>query len=219
MKEIHRSLSVAVDVLIFTIEDEQMKIMLFQRTKEPFSGVYSLPGVAVREDETLDSAAERAIYERTGLRGIFAEQLYTFGEISRDPRSRTISVAYYAVTNINNIAKEDIGDGAGLFPADDVISGKIPIAFDHRDMVKMGVDRVRSKTGYTDIAFEFVPERFTLPELQRIYEIILCEKLYKANFRKMIAPKVEYTGDMLSGAAHRPSRIYRKADKAERSVE
>ena len=207
----HQKISVAVDVLIFTIEDDTLKIVLTERGAEPFKGMYALPGVSVREDETPGDAAERSVRERTGLEGIYLEQLYTFGELDRDPRSRTISVAYYALTDRDSLTRGYMKKGSGLYAAEDVISGKIPLAFDHRDMVICGRQRLAGKVGYTDIAFEFVPQEFTLPKLQRVYEILLGEKLYKANFRKMIAPKVEETGEMLTGAAHRPSKLYRKA--------
>ncbi len=207
----HQKISVAVDVLIFTIEDDMLKIVLTEREAEPYKGMYALPGVSVRETETPEEAAERSVRERTGLEGIYLEQLYTFGGLDRDPRSRTISIAYYALTDTDSLTRAAMKQSSGLYPADDVTSGKLPLAFDHRDMVICGRQRLSGKVSYTDIAFEFVPQEFTLPQLQRVYEILLGEKLYKANFRKMIAPKVEETGNMLTGAAHRPSKLYRKA--------
>ena len=208
--DIHRKISVAVDVLLFTVENDSLCIVLAKRDKEPFDGMFALPGVALREDETPGQAAERSLTERTGLSGIFLEQLYTFGSVDRDPRSRTVSIAYYALTNKERIILPEMNGSAGLFPVSDVLSGNIPLAFDHGEMIRCGAERLKGKVNYSDIAFEFVPAEFTLPQLQRVYEIILGEKLYKANFRKMIAPKVEETGSMLTGAAHRPSRLYRK---------
>ena len=210
MSYTHTKLSVAVDVLIFTIEEDRLKIVLSERNQDPFSGKYTLPGVSVRDDETLEEAAERSIRERTGLDGIFIEQLYTFGAIDRDPRSRTISVAYFALTDRQSLDLEGAGSIAALYIVDDVLSGKLPLAFDHLQMIEQGAQRLGGKVMYSDIAFEFVPDEFTLPQLQRVYEILLRKPLYKANFRKMIAPKVEETGNMLTGAAHRPSKLYRK---------
>ena len=204
----YHQLSAAVDVLLFTITEGSLKLVLARRRQEPFRDMYALPGVSLGEHETPEEAAARAVAERTGLRGIFLEQLYTFGAIDRDPRSRTISIAYYALTNAEQLASQNMSEGAGLFSVDEILSGKLPLAFDHYDIVKCGRERLRGKVNYSDIAFEFVPEQFTLPQLQRVYEIILGEPLYKANFRKMIAPKVEETGEMLTGAAHRPSKLY-----------
>ncbi|MBQ5310697.1 MAG: NUDIX hydrolase [Oscillospiraceae bacterium] len=208
--QIHSQISVAVDVLIFTIAGDTLKIVLTQRETEPFLGMYALPGGALREEETPDAAAERAVAQRTGLTGIYLEQLYTFGEIDRDPRSRTISVAYYALTDPDSLASLPLNEHSGLFSVDEIISGTMPVGFDHKEQIRFGQERLRGKVMYSDIAFEFVPDEFTLPQLQRVYEILLGEKLYKANFRKMIAPRVEDTGNMLTGAAHRPSRMYRK---------
>ena len=208
--EMHRKISVAVDVLLFTVENDALSVVLAKREMEPFAGMFALPGVALREEETPGEAAERSVRERTGVSGIFLEQLYTFGDVDRDPRSRTVSIAYYALTNKERLNLSELNGSAGLFPVSDVLSGNIPIAFDHGEMIRCGAERLKGKVNYSDIAFEFVPAEFTLPQLQRIYEIILGEKLYKANFRKMIAPKVEETGEMLTGQAHRPSRLYRK---------
>ena len=98
---------------------------------------------------------------------------------------------------------------AGAVPVEEPVRA-MPVGFDHKEQIRFGQERLRGKVMYSDIAFEFVPDEFTLPQLQRVYEILLGEKLYKANFRKMIAPRVEDTGNMLTGAAHRPSRMYRK---------
>ena len=206
----HQKISVAVDVLLFTIEDDTLKILLVKRAEKPFKGVYALPGVALRESETPEEAAERSVRERTGLKGIFFEQLYTFGAIDRDPRNRTVSVAYYALTNPEKLISVHAADVVSLVPVDEVLTGDLELAFDHRDMIEYGRKRLKGKVSYSGIAFEFVPGEFTLPQLQRVYEILLGENLYKANFRKMIAPLVEETGNMLTGQAHRPSRLYRR---------
>ena len=206
----HQKISVAVDVLLFTIEDDELKIVLVKRTEKPFKGSYALPGVALRESETLKEAAERSVRERTGLKNIFLEQLYTFGELERDPRSRTVSVTYYALTDPGKLNSAVSDDDVSLISVDEILRGDPELAFDHRDIIKYGRKRLGGKVNYSDIAFEFVPEEFTLPQLQRVYEILLGENLYKANFRKMISPLVEETGNMLTGMAHRPSKLYRR---------
>lgn len=206
----HQKISVAVDVLLFTIEDDKLKIVLVKRKEKPFKGSFALPGVALRESETLKEAAERSVRERTGLKNIFLEQLYTFGELERDPRSRTVSVTYYALTDPGKLDASGADDGVSLISVDEILKGDPELAFDHREIIEYGRNRLGGKVNYSDIAFEFVPEEFTLPQLQRVYEILLGENLYKANFRKMIAPLVEETGNMLTGMAHRPSKLYRR---------
>lgn len=206
----HQKISVAVDVLLFTIEDDKLKIVLVKRKEKPFKGSFALPGVALRESETLKEAAERSVRERTGLKNIFLEQLYTFGELERDPRSRTVSVTYYALTDPGKLDASGADDGVSLISVDEILKGDPELAFDHREIIEYGRNRLGGKVNYSDIAFEFVPEEFTLPQLQRVYEILLGESLYKANFRKMISPLVEETGNMLTGMAHRPSKLYRR---------
>ena len=206
----HQKISVAVDVLLFTIEDDKLKIVLVKRKEKPFKGSFALPGVALRESETLKEAAERSVSERTGLKNIFLEQLYTFGELERDPRSRTVSVTYYALTDPGKLDASGADDGVSLISVDEILKGDPELAFDHREIIEYGRNRLGGKVNYSDIAFEFVPEEFTLPQLQRVYEILLGENLYKANFRKMISPLVEETGNMLTGMAHRPSKLYRR---------
>ncbi len=206
----HQKISVAVDVLLFTIEDDKLKIVLVKRKEKPFKGSFALPGVALRESETLKEAAERSVRERTGLKNIFLEQLYTFGELERDPRSRTVSVTYYALTDPGKLDASGADDGVSLISVDEILKGDPELAFDHREIIEYGRNRLGGKVNYSDIAFEFVPKEFTLPQLQRVYEILLGENLYKANFRKMIAPLVEETGNMLTGMAHRPSKLYRR---------
>ncbi len=204
-------MSVTVDVLLCTIEDDTLKLLLIRRGEEPFAGVPALPGVFVRPDETPEAAAERAIYEETGLSGIYLEQLYTFGAVDRDPRMRIISIAYMAL-----VPRENLTFSAGartrdawLEDADALLREDAPLAFDHREIIRIARTRLAGKVEYTDVAFHLAGETFTLPDLQRIFEILLGEKLYKANFRKKMADRIEETGEMVSGGAHRPSKLYR----------
>ena len=199
--------SVTVDLVLFTVYDDALAVLLTHRNDHPFQGMLSLPGVFVRMDETLDEAAARALRQKAGLEGIYFEQLYTWGALDRDPRMRVISVSYCALVPWESI-RLPVGD-AKFYPAGEVLETQ-PLAFDHAQMVRYGMERIRGKVSYTDIAFSLVGEEFTLPELQRVYEIILGQKLYKANFRKKIADKIIETDKMTSGGRHRPSRIYRK---------
>ena len=203
--------AVAVDLLVFTIDDDRLKVLTVRRQYEPFAGMRALPGVFIRPDESLDEAARRGLREETGLEGIYFEQLYTWGAPDRDPRRRVLSVSYMALVDIAQLRGAAAGlrttetrlwDVQELLAADD-------IAFDHKTIIAYGRERLANKVEYTTIAFSLVPEEFTLPQLQRVYEILLGKPLYKANFRKKLAPLVEETDRSTSGDAHRPSKFYR----------
>lgn len=205
------AVSVAVDILIFTIDEETLKVLMVRRQYPPYEGHRALPGVLIRPDETLDQAAARSIREETGLEGIYLEQLYTWGDVDRDPRRRVLSVSYMALVPKEALAGFMAGQrttGAALESVDAVLAAQ-DIAFDHQRIIACARDRLAGKVEYTPIAFHLVPEEFTLPQLQRVYEILLGKPLYKANFRKKIAPMVEETDRSTSGDAHRPSRFYR----------
>lgn len=203
--------SVAVDLLVFTIEEDRLKILTIRRQYPPFEGQRALPGVFVRDDETLDQAAQRGLREETGLEDIYFEQLYTWGAPDRDPRRRVISVSYLALVDAQRLRGFGPGlrtTGAELADVQELLTAE-DLAFDHRQIIACGRERLAGKVEYTPIAFSLVPEEFTLPQLQRVYEILLGKPLYKANFRKKIAPLVEETDRSTSGDAHRPSKFYR----------
>lgn len=203
--------SVAVDLLVFTIEEDRLKILTIRRQYPPFEGQRALPGVFVKADETLDQAAQRGLREETGLEDIYFEQLYTWGAPDRDPRRRVISVSYLALVDAQRLRGFGPGlrtTGAALSDVQALLEAE-DLAFDHRQIIACGRERLAGKVEYTPIAFSLVPEEFTLPQLQRVYEILLGKPLYKANFRKKIAPLVEETDRSTSGDAHRPSKFYR----------
>ncbi|MBR4758728.1 MAG: NUDIX hydrolase [Lachnospiraceae bacterium] len=207
-------ISVAVDLLVFTVEQERLKVLLIERAEEPFAGMLALPGVAVRSDEALDDAAARGILEETGLEDIYFEQLYSFGKVDRDPRNRVVSVAYMAL-----VPQKDLHFHAGqrtsaaeLVDVGQLLDSDTGLAFDHKDIISLGRERLKGKVEYTTIAFHLVDEEFTLPQLQRVYEILLGKSLYKANFRKKVMPLIEETEHSTSGDAHRPSKLYRLAE-------
>lgn len=203
--------SVAVDLLVFTIEDDRLKIVLVEREEYPYKNKLSLPGVFVGINETLDAATARGIAEETGIQDIYFEQLYTWGDVDRDPRMRIISVSYLALVDSRkiNLSAGKRTVSAGLYDVDELLASDTELAFDHKKMIEYGRERIRNKVEYSTIAFEFLPEEFTLPELQRVYEILLDKGLYKAGFRRKIMPMIEETDRMTSGDAHRPSKYYR----------
>lgn len=202
--------SVAVDLLVFTVEDGKLKIVTVRRQEYPFKGELALPGVFVGMTESVDDAAKRGIKEEAGLEDIYFEQLYAFGEIDRDPRMRVISIAYIALVPIEKIHLRTglRSEKTELTDVDALLSSGEEVAFDHRQIIESGRERIRSKTESTSLPFNLMPEEFTLPELQKVYEILLGKKLYKANFRKKIAEMIVETDHMTSGDAHRPSRYY-----------
>jgi 8-oxo-dGTP diphosphatase len=202
--------SVAVDLLIFTIMDNELKIIMVSRPEYPYKGYLALPGVFVGIDEDLDSAAKRGLEQKAGLKDVYLEQLYTWGQVDRDPRMRIISVSYYALMSAKKITiPNDSNFSPQFYSVNEILDTNIQIAFDHRKIIEYGRERIHNKTEYTDIAFELMPEEFTLPQLQRVYEILLCKKLYKANFRKKISGKVIETGNMTTGNAYRPSKYFK----------
>lgn len=207
----YKKMSVAVDLLVFTIEEDRLKLLMIEREEEPFAGKLALPGVFVGIDETLDAAAKRGIREETGLKDIYFEQLYTFGDVKRDPRMRIISVSYMALVPLEKLsfkAGKRTKD-AYLVDVEELLASDRAVAFDHKKIISYARWRLANKVEYTLIAFHLVPEGFTLPNLQKVYEILLGKPLYKANFRKKISEFIEETEFQTSGDAHRPSRIYR----------
>ena len=207
----YKKMSVAVDLLVFTIEEDRLKLLMIEREEEPFAGKLALPGVFVGIDETLDAAAKRGIREETGLKDIYFEQLYTFGDVKRDPRMRIISVSYMALVPLEKLsfkAGKRTKD-AYLVDVEELLASDRTVAFDHKKIIRYARWRLANKVEYTLIAFHLVPEGFTLPNLQKVYEILLGKPLYKANFRKKISEFIEETEFQTSGDAHRPSRIYR----------
>ncbi len=207
----YRKPSVAVDLLVFTIEDNKLKIVLIERGEHPYKNMLSLPGVFVGVNETLEKAIMRGIAEETGLQEMYFEQLYTWGEVERDPRMRIISVSYLSLAPYDSInlmaGKRTVS--AALYDVNELLNSDIQLAFDHKKIIEYGRERIKNKVDYTKIAFEFLPEEFTLPQLQKVYEILLDKTLYKTGFRRKVAPMIEETHRMTSGDAHRPSKYYR----------
>lgn len=179
------ALRVTVDVVIFTVRGTELQVLLIKRGVPPFEGHYAIPGGFVHEDESLEEAALRELYEETGVRNLFLEQLYTFGEPKRDPRGRVVTVAYYALIASDKLS---LTAGADAAEAGWFSMGALPgLAFDHDRILHCAVERLRNKLEYTTVGFQLLPEKFTLGELQAVYEAILEKQLDKRNFRRKIA--------------------------------
>jgi 8-oxo-dGTP diphosphatase len=207
----HPRPAVTVDCVVFGFDDDggDLKVLLIQRDAEPFEGKWALPGGFVRLDETLDEAAARELKEETGLSGFFLEQLYTFGAIDRDPRERVISVAYYALVALVGRELKATTDArsAAWFSIADVPS----LAFDHEEILDAAVRRLKGKVRYQPIGFELLPPKFTLSQLQHLYETILERPLDKRNFRKKILSMglLVELDEIQQDVAHRAARLYR----------
>lgn len=202
--------ALTVDCVIFGLdESSKLKVLLIQRAKEPFRHCWALPGGFVDMDENLESSALRELEEETGVTNVFIEQLYTFGEPGRDPRGRTVSVAYYALVNLAEHPVKAASDAqaARWFEIDQLSD----LAFDHQQILQIAINRLRAKVRYQPIGFELLPEQFTLSQLQKLYETILGvkEKLNKRNFRTRILKMgvLKEVGKQ-EGVAHRPAVLY-----------
>ncbi len=264
--------SVTVDMLVFTVMNElkksyrrlpekALKILMVKRGNHPCIGCWALPGGFVNMDEGLDQAALRELKEETNIEDIYMEQLYTWGDVGRDPRTRVIGCSYMSLADSGKLdirAGDDAEEAAwfkvnacvveqkktasekgysvqdlvklvlqnenteltAIVRVNKVFDGKAvrverelvesgSIAFDHAKIIEYAVERLRNKIEYTDIAFNLMPERFTLTELQQVYEVILGKELLKANFRRKIADMVLETGEYTRDAGHRPSKLFR----------
>jgi 8-oxo-dGTP diphosphatase len=176
--------ALTVDCVVFGFDEGELKVLLIERGQEPFKGRWALPGGFVQVDETLDEAARRELAEETGLKDVFLEQLYTFGNVDRDPRERVVSVAYYALVKLASHETKAATDAADAkwFP----ISKTPKLAFDYGDILAAALARLKGKARYQPIGFELLPPKFTLSQLQHLYEALLETLLDKRNFRKKV---------------------------------
>jgi len=199
--------SVTVDIVIFTIQDNQLKVLLIKRGIEPFRNYWAIPGGFVKIDESLEAAAKRELNEETGVNNVYLEQLYSFGNPDRDPRGRVITIAYMALINSGNInlkAATDVSD-AQWFSVK-----KIPsLAFDHKEILEYSLKRLRWKFEYTTAAFSMLPKKFTISQIQSIYEIVFERKFDKRNFaKKVLSLGILKTEGIKRDVSNRPPTIY-----------
>jgi 8-oxo-dGTP diphosphatase len=264
--------SVTVDMLVFTVTDEEkqsyrklpqktLKLMMIKRGEHPHIGKWALPGGFVKINESLDEAALRELKEETNIDNIYMEQLYTWGDVNRDSRTRVISTSYMSLIDSSylDIKANDDADDALWFTVESnlyqnqktvtekgyilsqtyklklinneniltatvmaikTVEGNLTkiekriiesngIAFDHAKIIHYGIERLRNKIEFTDIAFNLMPEIFTLTELQQVYEVILDKEILKANFRRKISNMVIETNEYKKNAGHRPSKFFK----------
>ncbi len=207
--------SVTVDVVIFSLslDDDDLRVLLMKRQQWPHAGQWALPGGFVQLGESLDQSAARQLQTKAGIDSVYLEQLYTFGDVNRDPRTRVLTIAYFALVPMSAVQIRDDEDShTAWFSIFDLPA----LAFDHRAIIDYAYTRLRYKLEYTTVGFDLLPDQFTLTELQRAYQIILREKLDKRNFRRKIlqANILEETGDMFREGEGRPAKLYRYLDDA-----
>ena len=200
---------VAVDVAIFTVLGGELKVLLVKVKKRPYTGMWALPGGIIRSDESLEMAAYRELAEKTGLKNVYLEQLYTFGDVERDKTRRAISTMYFALVNAAGLRLRTTEKYAGIewFP----VKNLARLAYDHAGVIRYAVKRLRWKLEYSNVAWSLLPKTFTLTEFQTVYEAILGRRLDKRNFRKKILSLklLVPTGKMKRWGAHRPAELYR----------
>lgn len=222
--------SVAVDVVLVTAVEGELATLVITRTEHPFKGFQALPGGFLREGEGLDEAAARQLQTKTGLSGVYLEQLYTFGDVGRDPRTRVVTVAYYALVDASRFRKATAGKDAitatvrvpwegetgGPVELVDATGRPLRLGFDHDDVIGMAIKRLRGKLDYAPIGFQLLGDTFTLLELQRVHETVLGRPVNKDSFRRrmLASGQLDATGRSQRGVDHRPAELYRFARRS-----
>jgi 8-oxo-dGTP diphosphatase len=201
----------SIDCVIFGFEAGELKVLLIERNEDPFKDWWALPGNLVENDEGIESAATRILYELTGLRELHMEQFHTFGEVNRHPLGRVITVAYYALIRVTG--KKEVkpitqyAKKAFWHPINDLPK----LAFDHSEIFDTSIQKLRRRLSYKPIAFELLPEKFTLTQLQLVYEAILNKKLDKRNFRKKMLSYgfLKELDEKQKGVSYRAAKLYK----------
>ena len=209
VKKTYAHAVIATDVVIFTVEHGVLKVLLIAMKKHPYEKHWALPGGLARGEEGLEDTANRHLFDKTGVRDVYLEQLATFGDPKRDPFGRVVSVAYMALLPSPVLRLKTTKEYAGVawFPI-----AKVPsLAYDHKKILQFACERLAGKLSYTNIAYGLLPKEFTLSELQSTYEIVLGHRLDKRNFRKklLVLDLVESTKKYRRKGAHRPAELYR----------
>lgn len=206
--------SITADIIIFTMRYEKLNVLLVRRGQHPFKGCWAIPGGFVGIDESCEQAAYRELQEETGIHDVYLEQLYTFSDPSRDPRMRVISTAYIALVSASKI-KLHAGDDAmeaAWFEVNTLLADleeQDLLAFDHEDILRLALQRLRGKLYYSNVAFQLVNDTFTFKELQNVYEQILNKTVYSSNLKRDLKNSIIATGQM-TRTKGRPAELYRE---------
>jgi len=201
--------ALTTDCVVFGLDQDDLKILLIQRALPPFKNEWALPGGFIRVGEDVDTCARRELEEETGLKNIYLEQLATIGTPDRDPREHVVTVAYFALVNLIEHPPTAATDArnAAWFSFDDLPD----LAFDHKKILELAKERLRGKVRYQPVGFELLPKKFTLTQLQHLYELILEQPLDKRNFRKKVLKLgiLAETNEVEKDVARRAARLYR----------
>ena len=218
--------SLAVDIVALTVEAGELRVALYRRDAPPERGRYALPGGFMHIHESIEEAAARVLTQKAGLGGVFLEQLYTFGDLRRDPRGRVVTVAYYALVDAGRFHAGGKRAPAALsarvvvpWPGEtggpvDVVGGDgktLPMFLDHADILGLAVKRLRGKLDYTPVGFQLLPLEFTLRQLQEVHEAVRGEPVNKDSFRRRMLASglLEATGAHEREVSYRPAELYR----------
>ena len=201
------NIAVSVDCVIFGYDEKRLKVLLIKSDLKEFEGLYSLLGDLVRPDEDMEDAPYRVLHERTGLHDVYLEQVQTFGNIGRHPSGRVITTAYYSLVNIHNHRLQLTDNELHWHYVDEIEK----LAFDHKLIVETCLQRLREKVLEHPVIFNLLPEKFSLRELQDLYEAILGVELDRRNFRKRITLKnwLVDLNEMEEDVPHRPGKLYK----------
>lgn len=200
--------SLAVDMAVFGYHDKTLSVLLLNRKEAPFEGSWTLPGAFLQMDETFAAVCSRILSSKLGMENVYAEQLYSFDDLQRDPRGRVIAIAYYAVVNPAKfkIAAGTMANDVQWFPV-----GNMPaLGFDHTPIFKVALQRLQSKILYYPVGFQLLDELFTLPELHELYQCILGVTIDRRNFRRKIMDSgyILNTGTKREGLQNRHPDLY-----------
>lgn len=199
--------ALSIDCVIFGFDEKELKVLLIKRQEEPLAGHWALPGGFVEPSEDLDYAAQRILKELTGMSDIYMDQVHAFGEVNRFPLGRVISVCYYALVKINNYSAEKENDQIQWCP----VSGIPDLVFDHAEIFRKALQKLQDKVKFHPVGFELLPEKFTLTQLQNLYERILGKQLDKRNFRKRLLGMDLVVGleESQTGVSHRAAQYFK----------
>jgi 8-oxo-dGTP diphosphatase len=201
------NIAVSVDCVIFGYDEKELKVLVIKSDLEEFSGLYSLLGDLVRPDENLDTAPYRILRERTGLDDVYLEQVHAFGSIDRHPSGRVITIAYYSLIDIKHHKLQLSHNELSWHPVNEMRK----MAFDHKLIMDTCLQRLQQQVMDYPVVFNLLPEKFSLRQLQELYEAILGVELDRRNFRKKISIKdwLQDVGEMEDDVPHRPGKLYR----------
>jgi len=209
----HQKLFLAVDSVIFSVQDNQLNALMIQMQKKPYTNKWAFPGGIIKQNETTEVAARRILKEQAGVSDVYLEQLATFDDPKRDPFGRVVSVAYFALVPANEVKLQDSSkfNNVTWWPVNNLPE----LAYDHKKIAKTALERLRAKLEYSNVAYSLLPKEFTLSDLQGVYESILGRKLDKRNFRRKILSLdiILPSGNKVTGKSHRPAALYKFKDQ------